>query len=56
MTGVASQAALQSSTPKATPASAAMAVRCRTALVEPPLAETAAAAFCSDRRVMYLRA
>ena len=56
MTGASTQAWWQSSTPKSTPASAAMAVRCMTALVEPPEAETATAAFFRLARVMYLRA
>jgi hypothetical protein len=56
MTGASTQAWWQSSTPNSTPASMAMAVRCMTALVEPPEAETATAAFRRLARVMYLRA
>gem|GEM_PF-5409936 len=56
MTGASTQAWWQSSTPKSTPASAAMAVRCMTALVDPPEAETATAAFFRLALVMYLRA
>ena len=56
MTGASTQAWWQSSMPKSTPASAAMAVRCMTALVEPPEAETATAAFFRLALVMYLRA
>ncbi|CAL1692820.1 hypothetical protein MMB232_03002 [Brevundimonas subvibrioides] len=56
ITGASTQASWQSSMPKSMPASVAMAVRCMTALVDPPEAEQAMAAFFRLARVMYLRA
>ena len=55
MSGVRANTSATSSSVKRMPASWAIAGRCRPALVEPPVAATAAAAFSSDLRVTRSR-
>ena len=56
ITGVVRDSASNSSIEKTMPASAAIAGKCKTALVDPPLATTAVAALRSDVSVMNVLA
>jgi len=55
MNGIRSLTVWKSSMPSSTPAARAMAIRCKTAFVEPPRAMMTTMAFSNEARVMMSR-